>query len=178
LPGLRECVEDVEPNLDYELEQFTRKFGTVITFSREARSRFLKFAASAEALWNGNFRDLNGAVTRMATLATGGRISVDGVTEEMERLCDAWREPQADRSGEALLQKFLDDDVLADINLFDRMQLGGVLKVCSESPSLSEAGRHLFSASRERKATSNDADRLRKYLARFGLDWKPIQGKS
>jgi transcriptional regulatory protein RtcR len=129
-------------------------------------------------LWNGNFRDLNGAVTRMAMLATGGRISVDGVTEEMERLRDAWREPQADRAGEALLRKFLDDDALADIDLFDRMQPGSVLKVCSESPSLSEAGSHLFSASRERKATTNDADRLRKYLARFGLDWKAIQRKS
>jgi transcriptional regulatory protein RtcR len=29
----------------------------------------------------------------------------------------------------------------------------------------------LFSASRARRATTNDADRLRKYLARFDIDW-------
>jgi transcriptional regulatory protein RtcR len=41
---------------------------------------------------------------------------------------------------------------------------------------LSAAGRMLFTASRARKASSNDADRLRKYLARFGLDWQTIAG--
>jgi sigma54-dependent transcription regulator len=34
-----------------------------------------------------------------------------------------------------------------------------------------DAGRTLFSVSRQRRTTSNDADRLRKYLARFGLTW-------
>jgi hypothetical protein len=32
----------------------------------------------------------------------------------------------------------------------------------------------LFSASRSRKATTNDADRLRKYLNRFGIEWAQI----
>jgi sigma54-dependent transcription regulator len=32
----------------------------------------------------------------------------------------------------------------------------------------------LFSASRGRKATTNDADRLRKYLNRFGIEWAQI----
>lgn len=32
----------------------------------------------------------------------------------------------------------------------------------------------LFSASRERRSSTNDADRLRKYLARFDLDWASI----
>jgi transcriptional regulatory protein RtcR len=50
-----------------------------------------------------------------------------------------------------------------------------VLKVCREARSLSEAGRILFSASRSRKKTVNDADRLRKYLARFNLEWQQIQ---
>jgi transcriptional regulatory protein RtcR len=39
---------------------------------------------------------------------------------------------------------------------------------------LSEAGRLLFAASRKSKATVNDADRLRKYLARFGLDGRRL----
>jgi transcriptional regulatory protein RtcR len=37
-----------------------------------------------------------------------------------------------------------------------------------------DALRRLVSASRERRTTSNDADRLRKYLARFGLTWSEI----
>jgi sigma54-dependent transcription regulator len=32
-----------------------------------------------------------------------------------------------------------------------------------------------FAASRARRATSNDADRLRKYLARFNLSWQQLQ---
>jgi transcriptional regulatory protein RtcR len=36
------------------------------------------------------------------------------------------------------------------------------------------ARRRLFAVSRSRKGSTNDADRLRKYLARFGLDWKRL----
>jgi transcriptional regulatory protein RtcR len=36
---------------------------------------------------------------------------------------------------------------------------------------LSDAGRTLFSDFRKRRFSTNDADRLRKYLARFGSDW-------
>jgi transcriptional regulatory protein RtcR len=32
----------------------------------------------------------------------------------------------------------------------------------------------LFAASRLRRSSANDADRLRKYLARFGLDWTSV----
>lgn len=42
------------------------------------------------------------------------------------------------------------------------------------APSLSAAGRRLFAASRDRRKTPNDADRLRKYLARFHLDFATI----
>src|ERR1041385_1716767 len=90
LPGLRERVEDLEPNLDFELEQFARKNGANVRFNREARERFLKFATSPEAAWSGNFRDLNGAVVRMATLARGGRITLEIVDEEIARLRNEW----------------------------------------------------------------------------------------
>jgi len=33
--------------------------------------------------WRGNFRDFNAAVTRMATLSTGGRITNEAVDEEL-----------------------------------------------------------------------------------------------
>jgi len=41
--------------------------------------------------------------------------------------------------------------------------------------TLSEAGRRLFGVSRTRKTSPNDADRLRKYLGRFGLNWDDLR---
>ena len=41
--------------------------------------------------------------------------------------------------------------------------------MCRGAKTLSEAGRRLFAVSRQDKRNPNDADRLRKYLARFGL---------
>ena len=57
-----------------------------MTFNKEARERFLDFATGADAAWSGNFRDLNAAVTRMATFAAGGRITVEIVEAEIARL--------------------------------------------------------------------------------------------
>ena len=62
-------------------------------------------------------------------------------------------------------------DASDQLDPFDRVQLALVVETCRTSRSLSEAGRALFAASRARRSSSNDADRLRKYLARFGLDW-------
>jgi transcriptional regulatory protein RtcR len=177
LPSLRDRLEDVEPNLQYELEQYAQRKGTHVTFNKEARARFIKFATSHEALWAGNFRDLNGAVIRMATLARGGRISVEGADEEIERLRASWqRSPRSDWAN--LLPGLLEKEQLKSLDLFDRLQLEEVVKVCRESRTLSEAGRKLFGASRGKKRTANDADRLRKYLARFGLDWSRARDAS
>jgi len=46
--------------------------------------------------------------------------------------------------------------------------------VCRRARSLSEAGRVLFAVSRRRRTSTNDADRLRKYLARFELSWEQL----
>jgi transcriptional regulatory protein RtcR len=178
LPGLRERREDIAPNLEYELDQYTRRTGTRVTFNREARDRFLSFTISAEALWERNFRDLNGAVTRMCTLTAGGRITVEIVEEEIERLRRTWsgrlRSPTDD---ELLLPALGSQAAVEALDLFDRMQLAGVLKIVAESRSLSEAGRTLFANSRERKQSSNDADRPRKYLARFGVTWDIVRDR-
>ena len=174
LPGLRQRPEDIEPNLAFELDQYAQKSGRNITFSKEARGKFLAFALSPAASWSGNFRDLNAAVARMATLSLGGRISVDIVGKEIDRLTYSWNGARpAER-----LEQFLDAEQRAEIDLFDRVQLNHVLEVCAASRSLSEAGRTLFDASRGRKTSSNDADRLRKYLTRFGLDWASISKQS
>ncbi|HEY1922714.1 MAG TPA: RNA repair transcriptional activator RtcR [Tepidisphaeraceae bacterium] len=172
LPALRDRREDIEPNLEYELEQFARLHGTKVTFNKEARERFLKFAA--DAAWNGNFRDLNAAVTRMATLAAGGRITIDIIDGEIGRLRSSWSAPIAGTLG-GELNGLLSESALSEIDPFDRVQLAEVVRVCRASRTMSEAGRQLFAVSRARKESPNDADRLRKYLARFGLDWSRLQ---
>lgn len=169
LPGLSQRQEDIEPNVEFELERFARQQGAKVTFNREAREAYLRYAVSADAQWSGNFRDLSASITRMATLAPAGRISIDEVKEEIERLRRHWRAPSEPAA--ALVDAVLGDRA-AEVDLFERAQLEAVLGVCRESKSLSGAGRRLFAVSRARKASSNDADRLRKYLARFGLDWE------
>jgi transcriptional regulatory protein RtcR len=168
LPGLAERTEDIEPNLDFELERFAREQGELVRFNVEARRRYLAFAGSKDARWSGNFRELSASVTRMATLADAGRITEPVVAEELGRLGAAWGE-----RGESMLDDILGERA-AELDLFDRMQLEGVIAVCRRAKSLSDAGRRLFGASREAKTSVNDADRLRKYLARFGLDWKGV----
>jgi transcriptional regulatory protein RtcR len=171
LPALRDRREDIEPNLDYELDRFAEREGTRVSFNKEARRAFLDFAGRPEALWSGNFRDLAASVTRMATFAPAGRIDVATVEAEKARLLRLW-------SGTAAapdeLESLLGAEALAAIDGFDRVQLAEVVRVCRRSRSLSEAGRTLFGASRARRSSANDADRLRKYLQRFGLSWAAI----
>ena len=50
-----------------------------------------------------------------------------------------------------------------------------LIAVCAAQPSLSAAGRILFARSREGRTSRNDADRLRKYLLRFGLSFDDIR---
>jgi transcriptional regulatory protein RtcR len=173
LPGLKERAEDIEPNLDFELERFARAHSERITFNREARERYLRFAMSIEATWPGNFRDLGASITRMATLATQGRITVEVVDEETARLRRLWGGARRGAGDDALLEALLGDE-LAGIDRFDRVQLAEVLRVCAAARSASDAGRNLFQASREKRSSSNDADRLRKYLKRFGLEFAQV----
>jgi transcriptional regulatory protein RtcR len=44
LPGLRSRPEDIEPNLQFELDEFARRTGHHVTFNKEAREKFLGFA--------------------------------------------------------------------------------------------------------------------------------------
>lgn len=173
LPGLKERREDVAPNLDYELKRYAETSGDMVTFNKEARERYLAFATSPEALWLANFRDLGASVTRMATLALSGRITEAIVMEEIERLKGRWQrdEPGSDTSE---IERLIGRERLSEIDLFDQAQLAAVIRTCRQSRSLSEAGRMLFAVSRLAKSSSNDADRLKKYLARYGISWSDI----
>ena len=177
MPGLNERSEDIEPNLEYELDQLAAAHKRRVTFSKEARAAFLAFATSRGARWTGNFRDFNAAIIRMATLAPGGRITTAIVEDEITRLRAAWAVPDV-QGGDDLVRRVLEPATVQRLDRFDRVQLADVLRVCIESRTLSEAGRTLFSVSRHRRSTANDADRLRKYLARFDLSWDQIQARA
>lgn len=171
LPGLAQRREDIAPNLDFELDRFTREEGRRVRFNAEAHARFLAFATHPDVPWHRNFRDLSAAVTRMATLARGGRITGQEVDAEIQRLSRAWSRPQT-APDPTELRTLVDTQAM---DLFDQMQLGAVVAECRKHPSLSAAGRALFAHSRLQRARLNDADRLRKYLARFGLSWEQLR---
>lgn len=173
LPGLRDRREDIEANVEYELRKYGQTATTNITFNKEALRLYLGFAKSARATWLGNFRDLGASITRMATLADNGRINVDIVEVEITRLKSAWAEPGSDE--DALLINAIGSEHLAEIDLFDRAQLATVIRTCQQSASLSAAGRELFAVSRLSKASTNDADRLKKYLGKFDLNWAALK---
>ena len=176
LPGLAERREDIEPNLDYELRRFTSETGHSIRMNKEARERFLEFAQQDVATWCGNFRDLNAAVTRMATLSTSGRITVEEVADEIQRLRSAWQSLAPPPGGPAtdVLSSVMPSTAVDQLDHFDRVQLAEVVRVCRECATLSEAGRRLFQISRQSKKQPNDADRLRKYLGKFDLAWRDL----
>lgn len=178
LPPLKQRPEDIEPNLEYELGLYTQREGQFLRMSADARRLFLEFATSGEAAWAGNFRDLNAAITRMGTLSTGGRITIKDVEQEIARLGAQWNVPQAEGEGgeTALLREVLGRRA-EELDRFDRAQLADVIRVCRESKSLSDAGRSLFAVSRAKRSTTNDADRLRKYLARFDLEWRNLASR-
>ena len=176
LPSLAERREDLAPNLDYELDRYHASNGKQISFNKEAKQAFLKFAEDPESKWSGNFRDLNAAITRMATLAPRGRIRIEEVEEEITRLKESWRRHNDKATTEYLdPAEFLGAHRAADLDPFDRVQLGYVAAVCKRSKSLSDAGREIFAISRNKRAVTNDADRLKKYLGKFGLSFSDLQ---
>ncbi len=173
LPPLADRREDIEPNLDFELRRFAEREGRNATFNREARLRYLGFALSPVARWTANFRDLAASVTRMSTLAPEGRINEATVAAEIARLERLWADDG--RGGDAELLAEVFGAAAETIDPFDRVQVAEVIRICRQSPTASAAGRMLFAVSRLHKTSSNDADRLRKYLARFGTDFDAVQ---
>lgn len=175
LPGLSQRPEDLEPNIEYLLTRASAEMGRAVRFNTEAKAQYLRFAQSGQALWSGNFRDLTASVTRLATLADSGRITTAHVEAEIQRLRWMWQRADPlieDRSLD--IGRLLPADRAEELDLFDRMQLEVVIKVCRQSRTLSDAGRKLFDCSRTQRTVINDADRLRKYLQKYGLSWDAV----
>ena len=170
LPPLRERREDIAAHLLALIDASERQLGRKTGFNADALARYLRFARDPATPWPGNLRDLHASAHRMTVLAERGRVTVAMVDAEIATLRGQWDAADADGDA-ALLQSVLPGAILDE---FDRAQLAAVIRACRASPSLSAAGRRLFAISREGKTSQNDADRLRKYLARFGLGWSDI----
>jgi len=173
LPGLKDRREDIEPNLNFELAKFSSRNNRKMTFNKEARDAYLKYALSSEAKWIANFRDLSASVTRLCTFADGSRIQLESVQREINRLKTSWR-LSGDDQVEDLLLTILSQENIARIDPFDRPGLANVIAICRQSDSLSDAGRKLYAVSRAARKSTNDSDRLKKYLAKFDLDWAGV----
>lgn len=171
LPSLKQRIEDLEPNITYELKKITNLIGYKVSFNQAALRQYLDFCSAPSALWRANFRDLNASITRMATLAIGGRITEDIVDSEVTRLKLDWLPYESSVTDKTLitLNSVLSRDQIEKIDYFDRPQLAKVIEICRESKTIAEAGRKLFNVTRESKKTSNDTNRLKVYLQRFNL---------
>ncbi|WP_444997442.1 RNA repair transcriptional activator RtcR [Aliikangiella sp. IMCC44359] len=175
LPSLKERIEDLEPNLDYELNKFAKKAGHLVSFNKGARDKYIEFAVSPQALWNANFRDLNSSVTRMATLSEGGRISQSLVEEEIIRLKDYWSDGVSANSDPKLNAiELLGEMAANEIDLFDQYLLLGIRQVCQNSKSMADAGRKLFNQSRLNKRSTNDSHRLKQVLQKYNLSFDDV----
>ena len=169
LPALRNRTEDIEANLLHELDRCERDLGTHVGFNSDARAQYLAFAKDPATHWPGNFRDFTGSIRRLCTLAPRGRITRAMVAAEIETLLADWKSAQS--NDDYRLVADVMGDAVSDVDPFDLVQLAEVIRTCRNSSSLSAAGRVLFAVSRGKRKTQNDADRLRKYLGKFNLEW-------
>lgn len=176
LPSLNKRREDIAPNIAFELSCFATLHQQNIHFAKDAYADYLAFAKSDDAIWQGNFRDLSASINRMATLCPKNCIDKATVADEIATLKQLWQVSSPTAPNEHLLATFFSQSDLDALDEFDKIQLAGVIGVCQKSHSLAEAGRTLFAHSRTQKKSSNDSDRLKKYLAKFGLTWEQVGG--
>lgn len=174
LPSLKERIEDLQPNLDYEIEKFAKDAGHRVSFNKAARQKYLAFATSPGALWTANFRDLNSSVKRMATLSEGGRISEPVVADEIERLTRYWQTAPPGKKSATIVAKELLGSAADELDLFDHIQIAGIVEVCKTSKSMADAGRKLFNWSRLQKSSVNDSHRVKQLLGRYGLEFQKL----
>ncbi len=170
LPSLIERIEDLEPNIDYELDKFTQKAGYLMRFNKGARKKYIQFATSPQALWKANFRDLNSSITRMGVLSEGGRISEKIVNEEIERLLQQWGSGQNSKHElNSFAMTLVGEKAAAEMDLYDQYQLLFIGEICRKSKNMADAGRKLFNVSRDNKKSRNDSHRLKQILHKYNL---------
>ncbi|WP_201539896.1 RNA repair transcriptional activator RtcR [Psychrobacter sp. 1044] len=102
LPSLKDRLEDLPANIDYELARLGNEQQQHYRFTPEARQLYESFAMSADATWQGNFRDLTASMIRLTTLAESKVIRNDDVQAEIERLTHLWALPDSLNGSDSL----------------------------------------------------------------------------
>lgn len=195
LPSLKDRLEDLPANIDYELARLGSEQQQQYRFEPSARQRYEDFAMSSEATWQGNFRDLTASMIRLTTLADSKVIRVVDVQAEIECLTELWSSSAViqsknslsntksgsrfasdviEQNSDKVLAQYLDEETLATIDPFEAIQLAYVIEVCMSHKNQATAGRYLYANSRNKLKSPNDSDRLRKYLMKFGLKFDEL----
>ena len=184
LPSLKDRLEDLPANIDYELARLGSEQQQQYRFESSARQLYENFATSSEATWQGNFRDLTASMIRLTTLADSKLIRVVDVQADIRRLTELWssssnvlsdQNANNDNSTDDILKQHLSENVLAEIDPFDAIQLAYVIEVCISHKNQAAAGRYLYANSRDKLKSPNDSDRLRKYLLKFDLKFDDLK---
>jgi transcriptional regulatory protein RtcR len=184
LPPLRQRLEDIEPNLEYELRKSTNRLPYVQRFSAKALTRYLKFAASEEGAWMANFRDLSTSVERMITRSVDEKISVDVVEVEIDTLRAKWAAlgfnyvglggnssmVSGANAAEDYVSMLIPDNKL---NVFEHNQLDNTIRMALNCPSYAELGRRLYGNA----VGNNPSQKSRDYLFKYGLSLEMIKEK-
>ena len=148
-------------------ERMLQGFGATLTFKIETGGAH-EIALKGGQRLQGLDAEIPGDPSSAAFLIAAGLLSPQGdVTVE-----GVMSNPT--RSGFYDVADLMGADALGQLDLFDKLQLLAVVRVCRASRTLSEAGRTLFDRSRTQRSVVNDADRLRKYLQKFGLHWEQV----
>ncbi|WP_186450340.1 hypothetical protein [Rhizobium sp. ERR 1071] len=95
--------------------------------------------------------------------------------DEIKRLNAFCRRATDGQGTDVIIEDVLGTEDAARLERFDAVQLATVLQSCREHTTASSAGKTSFAISRLEKKSSNDADRLTKYLARFDLGFEDIK---
>lgn len=183
LPSLRERLEDIEPNLDYELKKSTNPLPHIQRFSAKALRQYLAYAMSNEAAWLANFRDLSASVERMITRSVNEVISEEVVGAEITTLRAKWSSLEFNdhappgRKGSPSPATGATDDYITillpshNLNLFEQNQLDFVIRMALKCPSYAELSRRLYGDD----LGINPAQKSRSYLLGFGLSLDMIK---
>ena len=85
LAPLRERRDDIPDNIIEVLKGLAKDYHmNGLSFTNEARKLFYAFANDKDITWDGNFRELNAMIRRMAILSDGFRITEDIVRAELD----------------------------------------------------------------------------------------------
>jgi transcriptional regulatory protein RtcR len=184
LPSLRKRLEDIEPNLEYELRKSSNRVPYVQRFSAKALRQYLKFAASEEGAWMANFRDLSTSVERMITRSVDEKISEDVVGVEIDTLRAKWAAQGINyvelggkismgsgaNAAEDHVSMLLPDRKL---NASEHLQLDYTIRMALNCTSYAELSRRLYGNA----AGKNPSQKSRDFLLKYGLSLDMIKEK-